>query len=143
MTKSEKKAMLINKMQEELDRRTEQEEEAIYLMEQGEFERANQLLKSIDDSVAKGIMEELDQLNGLEEEETKEELQGTVNTILESGTVNLVLKDGEKNTMKQPIEIEINIQGYKEIELIPEIVEKLKKLRNEEPLLKIRFVVEI
>ena len=45
--------------------------------------------------------------------------------------------------MKQPIEIEINIQGYKEMELIPEIVEKLKKLRNEEPLLKIRFVVEI
>ncbi len=29
------------------------------------------------------------------------------------------------------------------MELIPEIVEKLKKLRNKEPLLKIRFVVEI
>lgn len=100
--RAEEKAMLVKKLQEELDRRTELEEEAIYLMEQGEFERANQLLKSIDDSVAKGIMEELDQLNGLEEEETKEELQGTVNAILESGTVNLVLKGGEKNTMKQP-----------------------------------------
>ncbi|MDE7426119.1 MAG: hypothetical protein K2N51_20875 [Lachnospiraceae bacterium] len=128
MTKSEKKAMLINKMQEELDRRTEQEEEAIYLMEQGEFERANQLLKSIDDSVAKGIIDELD---GLEEKETKEEerevdekeeLRGIVTAILENEKVrHLSLKQIKLLPSWLNQEISYRIQKYNNITTFEDI----------------------
>ena len=42
-------------IQRELDRRTELEQKAVKLMEQGNFEDANALLKSMDDSILKGI----------------------------------------------------------------------------------------
>ena len=45
--------------------------------------------------------------------------------------------------MKQPVKIKIKIRSYEEVDKIPEILEKLKKLRNEEELLAIRFVIEI
>lgn len=70
MTKTEKRAMLIKKMQAEIDRRTELEEEAIELMSNGEFEKATDLLKSIDDGIVKEIEKEL---NALEEETVPEE----------------------------------------------------------------------
>ena len=129
--RAEERAMLVKKLQEELDRRTDLEEEAIYLMEQGEFERANQLLKSIDDSIAKGIMEELDQLNGLEEEETKEEvrevddkeeLRGIVTAILENEKVrHLSLKQIKLLPGWLNQEISYRIQQYNKITTFEDI----------------------
>lgn len=63
MKKADKKAELIRKLQEELDQRTQVEEEAIRLMENCEFEKAQELLGSLDDSIVKEIERELEQLD--------------------------------------------------------------------------------
>lgn len=47
-------------IQRELDRRTELEQKAVKLMEQGNFEDANALLKSMDDSILKGLDNDLE-----------------------------------------------------------------------------------
>lgn len=59
----DKRAELIKKMQEEMDRRTKIENEAIQLMCEGKFEQATDLLSSIDDSIIREISEELDKLD--------------------------------------------------------------------------------
>ncbi|MCI8409296.1 MAG: hypothetical protein HFJ09_08525 [Lachnospiraceae bacterium] len=66
MSNSEKKAILIKKMQEELDRRTAIEEAAAILIENGKYETAIKLLNGIDDSIVKEITEEIDKLKETE-----------------------------------------------------------------------------
>jgi len=59
----DRKAELIRQMQEEMDRRTKIENEAIQLMREDKFEQATALLSSIDDSIIKGINEKIDKLD--------------------------------------------------------------------------------
>lgn len=63
MRKADKKAELLKKLQEELDKRTQAEEEAARLICECEFEQADVILKSLDDGIAKGIMKELELLD--------------------------------------------------------------------------------
>lgn len=62
MKKTDRKIELLGKLQEELDRRIQVEEEAVRLISNGECEKACELLNALDDSIAKSIRQELDQL---------------------------------------------------------------------------------
>lgn len=63
MKKTDKKAELIKKIQREIDRRTQMENEAIQLIENCEFEKARRLLETINDDIVKEIERELDDLD--------------------------------------------------------------------------------
>lgn len=69
MKKIDKKTELLKKLQTELDRRMQIENEAIRLISNGECEKATELLESLDDQIVKDIETELDQEP---EEETDE-----------------------------------------------------------------------
>lgn len=71
MDRVDKRADLMVKLQQELERRTRVEEEAIRLIGECEFEKANELLKSLNDETIKQIQAELDALRteAAEEEE--------------------------------------------------------------------------
>ena len=64
MKKADKKSELLKKLQNELDIRTQAEEEAVRLISSGECEKACDLLKALDDSLVKEIERELDALEG-------------------------------------------------------------------------------
>ena len=63
MQKTDRKIELLGKLQEELDRRTQVEEEAVRLISNGECEKACELLSTLDDRIVKSIRQELDQLD--------------------------------------------------------------------------------
>lgn len=70
--KADKKTELLKKLQKELDRRTQIEEEAVRLISNGECEKACELLNTLDDNVVKDIEQELDRLDTDVEGECKE-----------------------------------------------------------------------
>lgn len=72
MKKIDRKAELLKKLQTEIDRRTQVENEAISLISGGEHEKAKELLESLDDQIVKEIQSELDKLDQEPEEETDE-----------------------------------------------------------------------
>lgn len=63
MKKIDQSTELIKRLQEESDRRTQLENEAIFMIENCEFEKAIALLQTIDDAVIRDIEKELDKLN--------------------------------------------------------------------------------
>lgn len=63
MKKADKKAELLKRLREELDRRTQIENEAIHLIGENRIEKAQEILDSIDDSILKEIEQELDRLD--------------------------------------------------------------------------------
>lgn len=71
MKKIDKKTELLKKLQAELDRRRQVENEAIRLISSGECEKACELLDSLDDQIVKDIDAKLDNLDQ-ESEETDE-----------------------------------------------------------------------
>lgn len=62
MRKTDRKVELIRRLQEELDRRTQIENEAVDLISRGECEKAHTLLSMLDDNIVKEISDELDYL---------------------------------------------------------------------------------
>lgn len=70
MDRIDKRIDLMQKLQEEMDHRTRVEEEAIRLIGECEFEKANALLKSLDDELLRQIQEELNALEGEVSEDT-------------------------------------------------------------------------
>lgn len=76
----DKRIELLKKYQEEMDHRTKIENEAIMLMEKGQFEEATELLKTLDDNIIKGLQRKLDELSA-PELEAKE--QAAVENIIE------------------------------------------------------------
>ena len=72
MKKIDKKTELLKKLQTELDRRTQVENEAIRLISGGECGKAAELLKSLDDQIVKDIETEMDKLDQKPEKETDE-----------------------------------------------------------------------
>lgn len=63
MKEIDKKAELIKALQTELDIRTQVEEEAVRLIESCEFEKAQEILKSLDNDIVEDIRRELDRLD--------------------------------------------------------------------------------
>ena len=59
-----RKEELIKRLQQESDRRTAMELKAIHLISEGKYEEANNILKSIDNSIIENICRELDEKSG-------------------------------------------------------------------------------
>ncbi len=97
MTKSEKRVHLIKQMQDELDRRTKIEKDSEQLMCEGKYKEAKELLDALDDSIIRGIGEELDKLGEAEEEkmaQSKEEVKEVRNvSVLNPTTAECSLRD--------------------------------------------------
>lgn len=71
MNKIDRKTELLKKLQEELERRTLAEEEAVRLISSGEHEKACMLLETIDNEKVREIERELDALEQEEKPEIK------------------------------------------------------------------------
>lgn len=69
MNRINKRAELLKKLQEELDHRTQVEKEVVQLIGNCEFEKANDLLATLDDEIVRQIERELD---GLHDEKSAE-----------------------------------------------------------------------
>ena len=63
MKEIDKKAELIKVLQTELDIRTQVEEEAVRLIESCKFEKAQEILKSLDNNIVEDIRRELERLD--------------------------------------------------------------------------------
>ncbi len=72
MNKIDKRLELLKKLQVEMDRRTQVEEEVYRLISNCEFVKANDLLKTLDDEIIRQIERELDALDGEDTEESAE-----------------------------------------------------------------------
>ena len=73
MKKIDKKTELLKKLQVEQDRRTQVENEADRLICNEEYEKAAELLESLDDQIVRDIEAELDKLDQEPEEEVETE----------------------------------------------------------------------
>lgn len=95
MSRWDKRMDLTKKLQEELDRRTKVEEEAIQLISECKFEEANILLRSIDDSIVRQIAKELDDLDTEKEENAP---TTTIGTLFQKERMKYtkILADGSK-----------------------------------------------
>lgn len=94
MNRVDKRSDLMSKLQQELERRTKVEEEAIRLIGECEFEKAMVLLNDLDNEVIRQIQEELDALKvEMPEEESDQGKQKEADLLIE----DMLIEKGQKN----------------------------------------------
>ena len=109
MNKIDKRLELLKKLQVEMDRRTQVEEEVYRLISNCEFVKANDLLKTLDDEIIRQIERELDALDGEDTEESTEGIcadtwedkqlaAGVVDVLVDGLVIEPGREDGAKST---------------------------------------------